>query len=117
MKLRVLALSLLVAAVGLALVPVAAPQTKATTSTVTVTMKEFKFILSTKTVHHGSVTFKLVNKGKLAHDFEIGTKKSPHIAPGKTGTLTLTLAKGRHPYKCTIDGHAKAGMKGVLHVT
>src|SRR5436305_1323426 len=78
---------------------------------------EFKFALSKSSVPHGKITFKLVNKGKLAHDFEIGTKKSPHIAPGKTGTLTLTLAKGRHPYKCTIDGHAKAGMKGILHVT
>ena len=117
MKLRVLALSLLVAAVGLALVPVAAPQTKATTSTVTVTMKEFKFILSKKTVPHGKVVFKLVNKGKIAHDFEIATHKSLKIGPGKTGKLVLTLAKGLHPYKCTIDSHAKFGMKGVLKVT
>src|SRR5437870_686234 len=92
MKLRVLALSLLVAAVGLALVPVAAPQTKATTSTVTVTMKEFKFTLSTKTVHHGSVTFKLVNKGHLGHDFSISGHKSKTIGAGKTGTLTGTLS-------------------------
>ena len=117
MKLRVLVLSLLVAAVGLALVPVAAPQTKATTSTVTVTMKEFKFILSTKTVHHGSVTFKLVNKGHLGHDFSISGHKSKTIGAGKTGTFTVTLSAGHKPYKCTIDGHAAAGMKGVLTVT
>ena len=108
----VAALALLVAAA-----PAAARPQRVTAATVTVKMTEFKFALSKLSVPHGKITFKLVNKGKLAHDFEIGTKKSPHIAPGKTGTLTLTLAKGRHPYKCTIDGHAKAGMKGVLHVT
>jgi uncharacterized cupredoxin-like copper-binding protein len=86
-------------------------------TTVTVTMKEFKFILSKTSVPHGKITFKLVNKGKLAHDFEIALHKSQKIAPGKTGVLVVTIAKGKHPYKCTIDGHAKAGMKGVLKVT
>jgi plastocyanin len=27
------------------------------------------------------------------------------------------LEKGSYPYKCTIDSHAKLGMKGVLRVT
>jgi uncharacterized cupredoxin-like copper-binding protein len=86
-------------------------------TTVTVTMKEFKFILSKKTVPHGKVIFKLVNKGALVHDFMIAAKRSPHIAPHKTGKLVVTLAKGKHAYKCTIPGHAAAGMKGVLKVT
>ena len=107
--------------VALAALIVAAPaaggQARASSTTVTVTMKEFKFILSRKTVPHGKIVFKLVNKGKLAHDFKIATKKSLHIAPGKTGKLVATLAKGKHAYKCTIDGHAAAGMKGVLRVT
>src|SRR5438132_8072805 len=107
--------------VALAALIVAAPaaggQARASSTTVTVTMKEFKFILSKKTVPHGKVVFKLVNKGKIAHDFEIATHKSLKIGPGKTGKLVLTLAKGLHPYKCTIDSHAKFGMKGVLKVT
>ena len=97
--------------------PANARPTTASSTTVTVTMKEFKFILSKKTVPHGKVVFKLVNKGKIAHDFEIATHKSLKIGPGKTGKLVLTLAKGLHPYKCTIDSHAKFGMKGVLKVT
>ena len=118
MKFRVLALALFVAAVSLAVAPIAAPQSKTTSSTtVTVTMKEFKFTLSTKIVRHGSVTFKLMNKGALAHDFSISGHKSKTIAPGKTGSLTVTLTKGLKPYKCTIDGHAAAGMKGTLKVT
>jgi uncharacterized cupredoxin-like copper-binding protein len=118
MKLRVLVLSLFVAAVGLTVVEVAAPQT--TSNSVTVTMgkpSEFHFILSKTKVPHGTVVFKLVNKGKLAHDFSISGKTSKHIGPGKTGSLTVTLTKGKKAYKCTIDGHAAAGMKGVLTVT
>ncbi len=114
-RIRIALLALLAALV--VAVPATAKPTAVKLTRVTVTMKEFKFVLSKNTVPHGKVIFKLVNKGQLAHDMEIGTKKSAKIAPGKTGFLTVTLAKGRHPYKCTIDGHAKAGMKGVLRVT
>ena len=38
-------------------------------------------------------------------------------APGQTTTLTVTLKRGSYPYKCTLDSHAKLGMKGVLRVT
>ena len=118
MKFRVLLLSLFVVAVGLAVAPIAAPQSKATSSTtVTVTMKEFKFILSKKSVPHGKVVFKLSNKGHLAHDFSISGKKSALVKPGKTGSLTVTLTKGSRPYKCTVAGHASYGMKGVLKAT
>lgn len=112
MKLRVLLLLLLVAAVGLTVIPVAAPQTNATT--VTVTAKEFKFVLSTKTVKAGAVTFKVTNKGKIAHDFKIAGKKTPLIRPGKTAVLKVTVKKGANPYLCKVPGHAAAGMKGVL---
>ena len=112
MKLRVLLLSLLVAAVGLTIIPIAAPQTKATT--VVVTAKEFKFVLSTKTAKAGAITFKVVNKGKIAHDFKIAGKKTPLISPGKTATLKVTIKKGSNPYMCTVPGHAAAGMKGVV---
>ena len=112
MKLRVLLLSLLVAAVGLTIIPIAAPQTKATT--VTVTAKEFKFLLSTKTAKAGAITFKVVNKGKIAHDFKIAGKKTPLLQPGKSATLKVTLKKGMWPYKCTVDAHASAGMKGTF---
>ncbi|MGH2852422.1 MAG: cupredoxin domain-containing protein [Solirubrobacteraceae bacterium] len=88
------------------------------TTTITVTAVEFKFTLSKTSVKHGTVTFKVVNKGKLAHDFKINGKKTPLIQPGKTGTLKVTFAKaGTYPYLCTVPGHAAAGMKGKLKVT
>jgi uncharacterized cupredoxin-like copper-binding protein len=77
---------------------------------------ELRFTLSTKTVEHGVVTFKILNKGILSHDFSIAGKKTKLIAPGKSATLKVTLKKGKAPYKCTVPGHAAAGMKGVLVV-
>jgi len=85
-------------------------------TTVKVTATEFKFVLSPSSAKAGAITFTIVNKGKLAHDFAIGGKKSALIQPGKTGKLTVTLRAGSYPYKCTVPGHAAAGMKGTFTV-
>jgi uncharacterized cupredoxin-like copper-binding protein len=111
-----LALGVTLAAL-VAAAPVAARPAATATTTITVTMKEFKFTLSKTRVKHGTVTFKLINKGHVEHDFAIAGKKSPKIKPGKTGKLTVTLKKGKIAYKCTLPGHAAAGMKGKLTVT
>ena len=111
-----LALGVALAAL-VAAAPVAARPSAAAATTVTVTMKEFKFTLSKAKVPHGKVTFKLTNKGKIEHDFSIAGKKSPKIKPGKTGSLTVTLKAGKIAYKCTLPGHAAGGMKGKLTVT
>jgi uncharacterized cupredoxin-like copper-binding protein len=97
--------------------PVAARPSVAKATTITVQMKEFKFILSKSTVRHGTITFKLVDKGKLAHDFRINRKTSKLIKPGKSGTFVVTLKKGKYVYNCPIPGHTAAGMKGTLRVT
>jgi uncharacterized cupredoxin-like copper-binding protein len=107
--------------VALAALVVAAPSTArptaAAATTVTVKMTEFKFVLSKKTVPHGKVTFKLVNKGTIAHDFSIGGKTSKQVKKGKTMLFSVTLKAGKKAYKCTLAGHAAAGMKGKLTVT
>jgi uncharacterized cupredoxin-like copper-binding protein len=116
MKRITLALGVALAALVVA-APVTARPAAATATTVTVTMKEFKFVLSKNRVPHGKVTFKLVNKGKLPHDLKIAGKKSKLIKPRKTGFLTVTLKKGKLPYVCTVAGHTALGMKGKLTVT
>ena len=58
-----------------------------------------------------------MNKGALKHDFKIGGKKTPQLAHNKTATLTVTLKKGKFPYICTVDSHAKFGMKGTFRAT
>jgi uncharacterized cupredoxin-like copper-binding protein len=106
------------AAIFFAFSPLAgARSSRATATTVKVTAKEFKFILSRKSAPHGKVTFKIVNKGALKHDFKIAGKKTKQLGHNKTATLTVTLKKGKHPYICTIDSHAKFGMKGVFKST
>ena len=84
---------------------------------VKVTATEFKFALSaTSAKAPGAVTFTLVNKGHISHDFSIAGKKTAVIGPGKTAKLTVTLKAGKYPYKCTVPGHAAAGMKGTFVV-
>jgi nitrite reductase (NO-forming) len=109
MTVRSLAAAALVVLASLVLSPVAAPAGQAT---VTVTATEFKFKLSTSSAKAGKVTFKVVNKGKLDHDFKIAGKKTPMIKPGKSATITATVKKGKNAYICTVPGHATAGMKG-----
>ena len=78
---------------------------------------EFHFILSRSTVPVGSVTFKITNHGLLTHNFTIDGKHSKNMTPGSSATLTVVFKKaGRYPYKCSVPGHADAGMKGVLVV-
>lgn len=110
-----LAAAAVVAATLFVVVPFAGARTAATT--VKVTAKEFKFVLSRSSAPHGKVTFKVVNKGKAKHDFKIAGKRTPMLKPGKTATLTVTLSKGKHKYVCTVPGHAAAGMRGTFKAT
>jgi uncharacterized cupredoxin-like copper-binding protein len=88
-----------------------------TTTTVSVKASEFKFVLSRKTAPHGTVVFKVVNKGHVAHDFKIAGKKTVKLKPGKSAILKVTLKKGTYRYICTVDAHAVAGMKGTFKVS
>jgi uncharacterized cupredoxin-like copper-binding protein len=85
---------------------------------VNVAASEFKFVLSKKTAHRGVVVFKVKNVGKISHDFDIKSRKTKMLSPGQSATLRVTfLRKGSYPYKCTVPGHAAAGMKGVFKIT
>jgi uncharacterized cupredoxin-like copper-binding protein len=118
--LYLLAAAVAVAVTVIAVAPFAAahPAAKQKTTTIKVVAKEFKFILSKKKAPAGTVIFKVVNKGKINHDFKIAGKKTPSLKPGKTAKLKVKLKKGKkYPFKCTIDSHAQFGMKGVFKVT
>jgi uncharacterized cupredoxin-like copper-binding protein len=94
-----------------------AHDSQTTALTVTVRATEFKFALSRKSGHHGTIIFKVVNKGHIQHDFKIAGKKTAKLAPGKSATLKVTLRKGSYKYICTVPGHAAAGMKGTFVAT
>jgi plastocyanin len=113
---RVTSAAALLAVVGVVAAPALGSRTHATGTAVTVTATEFHFKFSKTSVPHGSVTFTLVNKGHIGHDFKIGGKKTPVIKPGKSAKLTVTLKAGKAAYLCTVPGHAAGGMKGNLTV-
>jgi uncharacterized cupredoxin-like copper-binding protein len=114
------ALVILVAVVALvASVSAFGGSNAASATTLTVTAgkpSEFRFTLSKKTIAAGVTTFKVTNKGKIAHDFKIAGKKTIVLKPGKPATLKVTLKKGKFVFLCTVPSHAVAGMKGTLTV-
>jgi uncharacterized cupredoxin-like copper-binding protein len=98
--------------------PAHAQARKALITKVTVAASEFKFVLNKKTAGRGTVTFKVTNVGKISHDFEIDGRKTKMLNHGQSATLRVVfLRKGKYPYKCTVPGHAAAGMKGVFTIT
>jgi uncharacterized cupredoxin-like copper-binding protein len=110
------------ATIALVLIPLASarPASQATARTASVTVKggEFFFRLSTKSIRKPEkVTFVFKNVGHLQHDFRINGRQTPLTRPGKSAKLVVTFnKKGKYPYKCTVPGHAQAGMKGVFTV-
>jgi len=95
-----------------------APQSAALLKTVKVTAKDLSFTLSAKSAKRGVVVFKVTNSGALQHDFQIKGRKTKLLSHGQSATLRITfLQKGKYPYKCTVPGHAAAGMKGVFTIS
>jgi uncharacterized cupredoxin-like copper-binding protein len=87
-------------------------------TTIKVTAMDIKFKLSAKTANRGVVVFKVTNIGALMHNFSIKGRTTRNLSHGQSATLRVTfLRKGSYPYKCTVDGHAAAGMKGVFTIT
>src|SRR5436305_143720 len=79
---------------------------------------EFHFTLTKKTVPKGTVTFLVINKGNLPHDFKINGHKTKLLSPGQSQTMKIAFKKkGSYPYLCTVTGHAAAGMKGTFKIT
>jgi uncharacterized cupredoxin-like copper-binding protein len=96
---------------------------------------EYAFSLSTMSVPHGAVTFKVANNGLVNHTFKVcrsprgGTKNdcagpfdparsTGVIFPGSVRFITIDFMQpGTYEFLCGLLGHAKLGMKGDLQVT
>lgn len=99
--------------------PAAAP---ATALKVTAVASGLKFSTSSLKAKAGKITITLTNASPLPHDLvvEAGEKilaKTPMLAKGKSGSLTVTLKKGTYDFVCDVPGHEDAGMKGKLVVS
>jgi uncharacterized cupredoxin-like copper-binding protein len=115
---RAVGLTLAILCAALALAAFAFARSQPATVAVTAGKPaELRFTLAKRSVPRGAVTFTVTNRGKLAHDFKIGGKKTPILAAGKRATVKVTFTKaGRFPYLCTVPGHAAGGMRGTLLV-
>jgi uncharacterized cupredoxin-like copper-binding protein len=84
---------------------------------VNVAASEFKFVLNKKSAGRGVVIFKVTNVGAVEHNFQNSGRKTTMLSHGQSATLRVTfLRKGAYAYKCTVPGHAAAGMKGVFTI-
>ena len=63
----------------------------------------------------GTYKFVYSNTSGIPHNLEVGNKETPTFTKG-TKSITVTLAKGKVKYECTVPGHASAGMKGTITV-
>jgi nitrite reductase (NO-forming) len=82
-------------------------------------MFEFRFQLSQTTVPVGTVTFVVVNRGQIIHNFAFPSLgvSTPNLDPGQSARVTINFARaGSYEYVCTLPQHAEAGMAGTLTV-
>ncbi len=86
--------------------------------TIDVVARDFSFALSRRTVPKGAqVTFRVRNAGAVPHDFVIAGRRTRLLRPGQSATLRVRFTKkGQKRYLCSVPGHARLGMKGVLGV-
>jgi uncharacterized cupredoxin-like copper-binding protein len=113
---------LFAAALGLAVLGAAAAgvvtHNGTTRSTITVTEREFKLSLSTKTAKTGPVRLVVRNAGKYPHALSIKgkgvSKRTTLIKPGKSAVLLVDLRSGTYALWCPVPGHAAQGMKATL---
>jgi nitrite reductase (NO-forming) len=64
------------------------------------------------------VTLAIRNEGVLQHDFAIDDLglATPLLDPGETASITIKAEAGSYSFRCTVAGHAEAGMTGTLTV-
>lgn len=83
---------------------------------------EFKWTPKDVTAAAGEITFNVVNKGTVEHNFVVEDAKGKvlkevdAILPGKTMQVKVTLKAGKYTIVCTVPGHREAGMVGTLTV-
>jgi glucose/arabinose dehydrogenase len=87
------------------------------TTNIRVTAHDYSFALSRRSAPAGRVRFTIVNRGVFPHDFTIAGRKTRLLRRGASAVLTVVFSRpGRYAYRCTVSGHAAAGMRGVFTV-
>lgn len=117
-------ISLLALVVALAVSGVAAASSSSSKVTapikITVTLRDYSFTFSRKSVPHGStVVFTVKNAGTVQHnvDFTSLNKRSPILSPGGKSTLKIVFKKkGTIQVVCDVPRHIQLGMVSSFRV-
>jgi uncharacterized cupredoxin-like copper-binding protein len=144
MRLRLIALALLVASLGFAVAScggddgggngaAAEPTTTAETETeqgggedgggeaTTLELAadpggELAFDKDSLTAPAGAIAIELTNDASIPHNVSVEGQTSETISGGDTTALELDLEAGEYDFICAVPGHAEAGMRGTLTV-
>jgi uncharacterized cupredoxin-like copper-binding protein len=87
-------------------------------TTVNVSMVEYRFVLDKQSVPAGCIQFVIKNDGQVQHNFALnGIRAGTILAPGGTETWAVQLSAGGKNYTCDVPFHDSFGMNGQLSVT
>jgi uncharacterized cupredoxin-like copper-binding protein len=123
LRLRILALASLVAALAVSGVAYAATSSHSVVAPtkITVGLHEYSFTFSKKSVKAGTtVVFTVKNAGTIQHniDFASLNKRTAILAPGGKATLKITFKKkGTYQVVCDVPRHIQLGMVTTFKVT
>jgi plastocyanin len=97
------------------------PTVRAPDGRVTMVLDDFSVRPQRVRVPAGEVTFQLVNRGRIGHNFHlIGSRGEPvavtTLLPGDRETATAELERGDYRMLCTVSNHEELGMYGTLVV-
>jgi uncharacterized cupredoxin-like copper-binding protein len=88
------------------------------TTTVNVSMVEYRFVLDKQSVPAGCIQFMIKNDGSVVHNFALsGIKAGTWLQPQGTETWAVQLSAGSKNYVCDVPFHDSFGMNGALTVT
>lgn len=83
-------------------------------------IREWTVRPSYRSLAAGRIDFNVNNRGEDDHDLTVRDASRRFgqlpLAPGETGTLTLTLAAGSYTLFCSLPGHEEAGMAAGISV-
>ena len=88
---------------------------------VAITLHDFKLEPQIVTAQRRQLTFRVINRGRLPHNFHIrgvGTTRLeiPTMLPGESETASVRLPKGEFRMFCSISNHEELGEYGSLTV-
>jgi uncharacterized cupredoxin-like copper-binding protein len=76
---------------------------------------EFEFMPGELVVEAGSYSGQLINDGNITHNITFSNGESFDAKPGESTSIEFSVLDEDVTYICAIEGHAEAGMTGVIH--